>query len=89
MASRIKSILNYKISETEIPKYRVSDVPKLALGAAIIGGGIYGLVHFLLKKKEDQDIAAITQLRQQREREEAARAARVASMHSGERGQYR
>jgi hypothetical protein len=85
MASRIKNILNYKISETEIPKYHLSELPKLALGAAIIGGGIYGIVHYMLKKKEENEIDAITQLRHQHEREEAAKASRVATV----RGQYR
>lgn len=96
MASRIKSILNYRISETEIPKYHLHELPKLALGAVIIGGGIYGIVRFLLKKKNENEIEAITALRHQHEREEAAKASRVATVRgdrgwstSGERGQYR
>lgn len=82
MAS-LKQILNYRISEAELPKYRLGEIPKLALGAAIIGGGIYGIVNFLLKRKESDEIAAITEQRKQKEREEAARlasASRIATV---------
>lgn len=44
----------------------MSDVPKLVVGAAILGGGIYGLVTLLLKKKKADELEVLAQLHQAR-----------------------
>jgi len=36
---------------------KFDELPKLALGAAIIGGGIYGIVKLMLRKKESDELA--------------------------------
>ncbi len=38
--------------------WKVSDAPKMLIGAAVIAGGIYGLVRLMLGAKESQAAAA-------------------------------
>lgn len=60
--SKLKEILTYRISDTELPKYKVSEFPKFALGAAIIGGGVYGIVKLMLRKKDEEEMTVLTEL---------------------------
>jgi hypothetical protein len=79
IASKVKDVLNFRISETEIPKYKLNEIPKLVIGAGIIGGGIYGIVRFLLNKKESDEMTQAIELRKEKDAHASAAAAAAAS----------
>ena len=82
---KVREILNYRVSDTPLPKYRLDEIPKLALGAVIIAGGVYGIVTLMLKKKESDELDTLTEIR--KAKLASARSNPVASVH-GTRGWY-
>ena len=87
--TKISDVLKYKISDTPRPEYGASDLPKFALGAAILVGGVYGITKLLLHRREAEELETLTDLK----KEELARApASVSPVVRGAlrgRGQYR